>query len=46
MLIRGRDAPYQPGPTYATCKGHLVAVGEIERGELHPIRVFNFGDAG
>ncbi len=31
-----------PGPAYATCKGHLIAVGRIERGELHPIRVFNF----
>jgi tRNA pseudouridine55 synthase len=46
ILIRGRDAPYQPGPTYALCKGSLVALGEIEQGELHPIRVFNLGDAG
>ena len=44
ILIRGRDAPNQPGPTYALCKGNLVAVGEIERGELHPIRVFNFSE--
>ena len=42
VLIRGRDAPADSGPTYATCKGHLIAVGRIERGELHPIRVFNF----
>ena len=33
-------------PTYATCKGHLIAVGQIEKGELHPMRVFNFGDGG
>jgi len=46
ILIRGRDAPYQPGPTYALCMGNLVALGEIARGELHPIRVFNLGDAG
>jgi len=46
ILIRGRDAPYLPGPTYALCMGNLVALGEIERGELHPIRVFNLGDAG
>src|SRR5262245_31665220 len=46
VLIRGRDAPYRPGPTYALCRGNLVALGEIEQGELHPIRVFNFGDAG
>lgn len=43
VLIRGRDAPANTGPTYATCKGHLIAVGRIERGELHPIRVFNLG---
>jgi tRNA pseudouridine55 synthase len=46
ILLRGRDAPYQPGPTYALCRGHLVALGEIARGELHPIRVFHLGDAG
>ena len=44
VLIRGRDAPIGTGPTYATCKGHLIAVGQIEKGELRPIRVFNFGD--
>jgi tRNA pseudouridine55 synthase len=44
VLIRGRDAPAGGGPTYATCKGHLIAVGRIEKGELHPIRVFNFGN--
>ena len=46
ILVRGRDAPYQPGPTYALCRGHLVALGEVARGELHPIRVFHLGDAG
>jgi tRNA pseudouridine55 synthase len=46
ILMRGRDAPYQPGPTYALCKGHLVALGEIAQGELHPIRVFNLREAG
>jgi tRNA pseudouridine55 synthase len=44
VLIRGRDAPAGGGPTYATCKGNLIAVGRIEKGELHPVRVFNFGD--
>jgi tRNA pseudouridine55 synthase len=43
ILIRGRDAPAGGGATYATCKGNLIAVGRIEKGELHPIRVFNFG---
>jgi len=46
VLIRGRDAPTGTGPTYATCKGHLIAVGRIEKGELHPIRVFNFSNTG
>jgi tRNA pseudouridine55 synthase len=43
VLMRGRDAPTYNGPTYATCEGNLIAVGRIERGELHPLRVFNFG---
>jgi tRNA pseudouridine55 synthase len=46
VLIRGRDAPAGTGPTYATCKGQLIAVGRIERGEMRPLRVFNFSSAG
>jgi tRNA pseudouridine55 synthase len=46
VLIRGRDAPTGTGPTFATCKGQLIAVGHIEKGELRPVRVFNFGDTG
>jgi len=46
VLIRGRDAPTTTGPTYATCKGQLIAVGQIEKGELRPVRVFNFDNAG
>ena len=46
VLIRGRDAPTGTGPTYATCKGQLIAVGLIDKGELHPVRVFNFGNPG
>ena len=46
VLIRGRDAPTTAGPTYATCKGQLIAVGQIEKGELRPVRVFNFDNAG
>ncbi len=45
ILIRGRDAPLTTGASYATCKGNLIAVGEIEKGELRPIRVFNFSGA-
>lgn len=43
VLIRGRDAPILSGPMYATCKGRVVALGEVEQGALHPTRVFNLG---
>src|SRR5215207_2384587 len=42
VILRGRDAPLE-GKLYATCGGVLVAVGEVERGELVPHRVFNLG---
>ncbi|XSG81563.1 MAG: tRNA pseudouridine(55) synthase TruB [Methyloligella sp. ZOD6] len=41
VLIRGRDAPIIEGPAYATSRGRLVAVGEVDRGEMRPTRVFN-----
>ena len=41
ILIRGRDAPVIAGEAYAICKGSLVALGAIEKGEFHPNRVFN-----
>ena len=44
VLVRGHDLPPQ-GPAYAVCKGHLVALGEVEKGQLRPTRVFNFGGA-
>jgi tRNA pseudouridine55 synthase len=43
VLIRGRDAPVLAGLMYATCHGRIVALGEVEKGALHPIRVFNLG---
>jgi tRNA pseudouridine55 synthase len=43
VLIRGRDAPIISGPIYATVKGRIIALGEVEKGELHPTRVFNLG---
>lgn len=43
VLMRGRDAPIATGAAYATCKGRLVALVEIARGELRPTRVFNLG---
>jgi tRNA pseudouridine55 synthase len=42
ILLRGRDAP-TAGKAYATCGGILVAVGDVERGELVPHRVFHLG---
>jgi len=42
IILRGRDAPL-PGPAFAICRGDLVALGEVERGELLPTRVFNLG---
>jgi tRNA pseudouridine55 synthase len=41
VLLRGRDAPIVEGTVYATSRGTLVALGEVERGELHPRRIFN-----
>lgn len=43
ILIRGRDAPIMAGEAYALCKGHLVALGTLEKGQFHPTRVFNLG---
>ena len=48
VILRGRDAPLS-GKIYATCNGVLVAVGDVERGELVPHRVFHLwvqGDLG
>ncbi len=41
VLMRGRDAPIMTGEAYAMCKGLLIALCEIDKGELLPIRVFN-----
>lgn len=42
VILRGRDAPVE-GKAFATCAGILVAVGDVERGELIPHRVFHLG---
>lgn len=42
VILRGRDAPVG-GKAFATCGGILVAVGDVERGELVPHRVFHLG---
>ena len=43
ILIRGWDAPILAGPAFATSKGRLIALGELDKGALHPTRVFNLG---
>lgn len=40
MLLRSANAPTE-GAAYAACSGVVIAIGEIERGELVPNRVFN-----
>ena len=50
VLLRGRDAPIFRGTVYVTASGHLVALAEVDRGEIVPKRVFNLaglqGSAG
>ncbi len=41
VLLRGRDAPIVEGTVYATSRGTLVALGEVDKGELKPRRIFN-----
>jgi tRNA pseudouridine55 synthase len=43
VLLRGRDAPAIAGTVHAVCAGATVAIGDIERGEFHPKRVFHAG---
>jgi tRNA pseudouridine55 synthase len=50
VLMRGRDAPVFCGSVYVTASGRLIALAEIDRGEIVPKRVFNLaglhGSAG
>ena len=41
VLLRGRDAPNSSGTVYVTVGGRLLALAEIDNGELIPKRVFN-----
>jgi tRNA pseudouridine55 synthase len=41
VLLRGRDAPIFRGAVYVTASGRLVALAEMDRGEIIPKRVFN-----
>jgi len=50
VLMRGRDAPVLHGVVYVTASGQLIALAEVDRGEIIPKRVFNLaglhGSAG
>jgi len=35
-LLRGRDAPIFRGTVYVTTSGELVALAEVDRGEIIP----------
>jgi tRNA pseudouridine55 synthase len=41
VLLRGRDAPIVRGTVYCTASGNLIALAELDRGEIVPKRVFN-----
>ena len=45
VILRGRDAPIITGSVYAMSRGTLVALGNVQSGELRPIRVFNLQGA-
>jgi tRNA pseudouridine55 synthase len=40
VIVRGRDAPLDAAEAYATARGRLVAIGEIDAGQFRPHRVF------
>jgi tRNA pseudouridine55 synthase len=40
-LLRGRDASIFRGMVQVTCDGEIVAIAEVDRGEIVPRRVFN-----
>jgi tRNA pseudouridine55 synthase len=43
VLLRGRDAPIMQGYVAVSTHGDLIALAEVEHGELLPRRVFNLG---
>lgn len=45
VLLRGRDAPVITGWVAVRTEGSLIALAEIDRGELRPRRVFNLSVA-
>ncbi|MCZ8260549.1 MAG: tRNA pseudouridine(55) synthase TruB [Beijerinckiaceae bacterium] len=43
VILRGRDAPTALGHVAVHAGHELIAIGEIDKGELRPHRVFNLG---
>ena len=43
VLLRGRDAPLISGWVAVSVQGSLMALAEVEQGELRPRRIFQFG---
>ena len=41
VLLRGRDAPLMEGWVAVSVQGSLLALAEVEKGELRPRRIFN-----
>jgi tRNA pseudouridine55 synthase len=41
VLLRGRDAPVMEGWVSVSAHGALVALAQVEKGELRPRRIFN-----
>jgi tRNA pseudouridine55 synthase len=41
VLLRGRDAPVMEGWVSVSAQGALVALAQVEQGELRPRRIFN-----
>jgi tRNA pseudouridine55 synthase len=41
VILRGRDAPIVEGIVYVTVGGNLLALADMENGEIVPRRVFN-----
>ena len=41
VLLRGRDAPVLEGWVSVSAQGALIALAEVEKGELRPRRIFN-----
>lgn len=41
VLLRGRDAPVIAGIVSVAAGGQLVALGDVDRGTLHPRRIFD-----